>query len=186
MKISDALPQIRTGDVLLFRGRSLFAWLIKARTRSVYSHAGVVQRIRTNGHSRVWVVEALEPFGVRAFPLERYVALGEEIDWFVLDDPTIDPEKVADYAMDQVGKKYSVAGVWWSFSWVARAVQAVFRLHRVTRRLANAKSWFCSELVAAALRHAGFKSDEGLVPLETDPGAVARFTCLRRKGTLEI
>lgn len=185
MKLQDALPNIRTGDVLLFRGTSLFSWLIKLRTHSVYSHAGVVQKIRTNGHIRTWVIEALEPLGVRAFPIERDVAQGAKIDWFQLDDPAINPELVADYAMEQVGKFYEMAGLWWSFSWLARGLRRIFRFHRLTARLDNSDRWFCSELVAAALAHAGFKSDEGLVPIATDPGSVARFTCLRRKGTLE-
>ncbi len=185
MRLSDAIDQIRTGDVLLFRGTSFWSWLIKLRTKSVYSHAGIVQRVRTNGHSRVCIIESLEPFGVRLFPLERYVAQGEHIDWFQLDDKTINPEKVADYAMAQWGAAYALTGLWWSFTWMGQFLRRFNTFRKLSARLANRDQFFCSQLVAAALENAGFKPDEGLVPIETDPGAVARITCLKRQGTLE-
>jgi Permuted papain-like amidase enzyme, YaeF/YiiX, C92 family len=177
MKLSDSLPLIRTGDVFLFRGRSLFAYLIKLRTRSVYSHAGVAIRVKANGLERVCVLEALEPFGVRLFPIELYVDRGEEIDWFQVIDTTINREAVAAYALGQWGKRYAIRQLWWSFSRVARLVKKLWSPHP------DPDHFFCSQLVAEALRHAGFQADENLVPIETDPGAVARFTCLQRRGT---
>jgi hypothetical protein len=185
MKLAQVLPEIRTGDVLLFRGHSLFSYLIKVRTRSVYSHAGIVQRIRTNGHDRVWLIESLEPFGVRLYPLERYIAAGESIDWFQLTDQSINREKIADYAMQAVGDLYAIRGLLAHFTILGHFLSRLKFMAKLSARANRREKYFCSQLVAAALAHAGFHPDEGLVPIETDPGAVARFTCLQRRGALE-
>ncbi len=181
MKLDEALPQIKTGDVLLFRGRGLWSWMVKVRTKSVYTHAGVALRIKANGCERVSVLEALEPWGVRLHPLDQYVAAGESVDWYEVTDPAVNREKVASFALRQWGLRYAWRQLLWSFSrlaWLARRV-----LRRPLRDV-DPERWFCSELVAAALRHAGAQTDEDLVPIATAPGDVARFTCLRRRGTL--
>lgn len=180
MKLQDALPLIRTGDVLLFRGRSLFAWLIKLRTRSVYSHAGFAVRVRANCYERVCVLEALEPHGVRLYPLDSYVLAGDKIDWYQLTDASLNHESVASYALQKLGMRYSWRSLWWSFSRLAWLLKKVCRW----KSAPDPARFFCSELVADSLRHAGFDADEDLVPIETDPGAVARFTCLHRRGSL--
>src|SRR5262245_6218186 len=174
------LAPIRTGDVLLFRGTGLCAWLIKVRTRSVYSHAGIALRIQANGTEKLAVLEALEPLGVRLYPLEQYLKRGERIDWYQLNDPAIVREEVAAYALRQWGKPYALRTLWWSFSrlaWVLRKL-----LHG--RPATDPERFFCSQLVADALKHAGFRADEDVIPIETDPGAVGRFVCLQRRGEL--
>lgn len=184
MKLADALPAVKTGDVALFRGRSPFAWLVKLRTRSEYSHAGIFWRMKLNGSDRVVVIESLEPHGVRVFPLDRYVERGERIDWFALTDPAIDGERAAKFALQQWGAPYALRQLWWAFSRVAWVARLLFR-----RRPANVDPgrWFCSELVAAALLQAGYRPDpaDGVDPDTTAPGAVARFTCLQRRGELK-
>jgi hypothetical protein len=181
MKLSDALPDIKTGDVVLFSGRGLWSWLIQVRTRSVYTHAGVVLRLKANGHERVSVLEALEPGGVRLHPLDRYVEAGETVDWYEVTDPAVNREAVASFALKQWGKRYAWRQVFWSFSRLAWLVR---RLLGRPLRDVDPQRWFCSELVAAALAYAGCRTEEGIVPVETAPGDVARLTCLRRRGRL--
>ena len=185
LKFSEVSDQIKTGDILLFQGHGLFSWLIKLRTRSVYSHAGIVQRIKTNGHSRVWVIEALEPFGVRLFPLQRYLLNGDDIDWYQIVDPNVSGEKIADYAIEQVGDHYSFRGLFYGFTTFGRFLRSIAALHKASKLARwSPKNWFCSQLVAKAAANAGFKSDEGKVPIETGPGDLARYSFIRCRGKL--
>ena len=41
MRYSDARPNIKSGDLIAFRGRGLFPWLIRAVTRSAYDHVAI-------------------------------------------------------------------------------------------------------------------------------------------------
>jgi len=181
LKLKDVEPQIATGDVLLFRGTSLYARLIKLRTESQFSHAGVVYRMKINGHTRLCVFEALEPGGVRLYPLDMYVDAGEDIHWYQLNDLTIDREKVADFVQRQWGKRYAMKQIWWSFSRLAGLLRYLFRW-KLTE--AEKNQFFCSELVAAALAYAGYKTDDGLLPMTTSPGDLVLYPCLQRKGQL--
>jgi hypothetical protein len=181
MQLAEALPQIQTGDVLLFRGGSLFSWAIKLRTRSVYSHAGIAIRIKADGCTRVSVLEALEPGGVRLHPLDYYVEGGARCDWYALTDPAVNRDKVAAYALAQWGHPYAWRQLLWSFSRLAWLARLMFRGRLDT---AETGRFFCSHLVAAALAHGGYRPDEDLAPVATSPGDVARFVCLQRRGTL--
>lgn len=185
MKLASA--PIRNGDILLFEGRSLFARLIKLRTRSPFSHAGVALRIAADGTERLCILEALEPWGVRLYPLDRYLEQchrrGERVHWYSLE-AGINRDKVAGFTLSQWGKRY--ASVWqFLVSW-GRCTGLVRRLLGWTSTDTNTERFFCSELVAGALNAGGYQADaeDDLPPAATHPGAVALFRCLRRQGVL--
>ena len=189
MKFADVSSELRTGDVLLFRkSPSLFGRLIRWYSQSPYSHAGVILRIKVNGHDRIAVIESLEPDGVRLFPMEVYLReekyKGSLIDWYQIVDPTVDRERVAGYCLDQWGKRYSSA---WQFFWsFGRLFQRVRKRFALPANV-NPARYFCSQLVAAALEDAGYKPEsEWADATSTTPGEVALFPCLHRRGVLEV
>ena len=189
VKYDDVKDCLLTGDVLLFRqSPTLFGRLIRWYSQSPYSHAGIVLRIKVNGHDRVAVLESLEPWGVRIFPLERYLAqeksCGAIIDWYQVVDPAVNREKIAAYALDQWGKRYSSP---WQFIWSFGRLFTKIRERYELPANVNPGRYFCSQLVAAALEHAGYVPErEWADSADTTPGEVSLFPCLHRRGVLEV
>lgn len=191
MKLSDVQDNIQNGDVFLFEGRSWFARLIKARTRSIYSHAGCALWIGINGTKTLCVLEALEPHGVRLYPMDRYVAecaaKGVRVHWFELDpcgSENVNRDHVAAYVFKQLGKRYvSPWQFFVSWGWLTRWLRRL--LGKGVENL-DPERFFCSELVAAALRAGGYRPDpdEDVQPAATDPGSVSMFPCLQRRGVV--
>ncbi|MGE0760133.1 MAG: YiiX/YebB-like N1pC/P60 family cysteine hydrolase [Pirellulaceae bacterium] len=186
MRLSEA--PIANGDILLFEGRSWFAFGIKLRTRSQFSHAGVALWVNVDGTSRLCILEALEPWGVRLYPLDRYLdhchRKGERVHLYRLHE-SINRDKVAGFTLQQWGKRY--ASVWqFVLSWgrVTRFFRWLFG--RPLNVDTDPERFFCSELVAEALRAGGYvpSVEDDLAPCMTDPGAVALFPCLQRLGVL--
>lgn len=173
---------LRTGDVLLFRGTGLLSWIVKMRTKSVYTHAGFVYRMKCNGSERVCVVEALEPGGVRLYPLDVRLAQGAVVDWYALDQ-AVNGEHAAAFALKQWGKPYAWRQLFWAFSRMASLVRHLFKMSLTN---VQTRAYFCSELVATALADAGWRTDEPIDPDATSPGDVSRFSCLHRRGSLQL
>lgn len=183
MKLDEVRDLVQTGDIFLFRGRKWYSWLIRLRTLSVYSHVGVAYRLRVNGHHRLCIFEAVNGQGVRLHPLDVYLEecmrAGCQVDWYAVTDNGIDRERVAEFCLRNWAKRY--ASVWqfaWSWGLLARWLRKLLRRPAEMDR----ERFFCSKLVDAAYRYAGYKPDEAETPDETDPGAIARYTCLRRMG----
>jgi hypothetical protein len=66
----DARSEIRSGDILLCSGSSIFSTLIQKATNSIWSHVGFVMRL--DAIDRVMVLESVESIGVRTVPLSSY------------------------------------------------------------------------------------------------------------------
>ena len=64
-------PELRTGDLLLCSGTGWFSRMIQAATQSTWSHIAVIVRLEVI--DRIMVLESLEPVGVRAVPLTKYL-----------------------------------------------------------------------------------------------------------------
>lgn len=189
MRISSALAQIHTGDVLLFRrSPSLFGRLIRVWTQSPFSHVGVAIRIVVDGTQRLAILEALEGVGVRLHPLDRYLEEchrdGCKVDWYAVTDDSVDRLKVAGYALQHWGKRYASP---WQFAWSWGRLAAWVRRMRGLSVDTDPERYFCSELIAGALVYAGYRPDGDLAiePAETAPGDVALYTCLQRRGEIE-
>lgn len=67
----DVRKEIRSGDLLLCSGRSVFSQLIQKATRSVWSHVGFI--LRLDAIDRIMVLESVESIGVRSIPLSNYL-----------------------------------------------------------------------------------------------------------------
>jgi hypothetical protein len=64
-------PGIRSGDILLCSGSSVFSNLIQQVTQSIWSHVAFILRI--DAIDRIMVLESVESIGVRAVALSSYV-----------------------------------------------------------------------------------------------------------------
>lgn len=62
--------QVKSGDILLCSGSSVFSSLIQQATKSIWSHVAFILRLEVI--DRVMVLESVESIGVRAVPLSCY------------------------------------------------------------------------------------------------------------------
>lgn len=88
---------MQTGDLVLFRGRGPFAWLIRTWTRSAWDHCGVIWMVE----GEAMVLEARAIGGVSCHALRNRQA----------DGPTVMPTGRAvdlSRALPHLGDRYSV------------------------------------------------------------------------------
>ena len=71
LKYSDARSQIRSGDILMCAGKSMYSRLIKFATGSIWTHVAFI--LRLDAIDRIFVFESVETIGVRCVPLSFYV-----------------------------------------------------------------------------------------------------------------
>jgi len=150
----DVAPIIRTGDVLLFSGRTFLSYIIRIFTFSTVSHVGLALR----DEGGLWVVDSCEGKGVTkrllADEIKRWPG-----QWYFAEIATghrthYSRKSVAAGAQAMIGQQYG---------WIAIAVQAV--LHApVLRELAyfaGVDRWFprmlpfCSAAAAKLMRIGG-------------------------------
>jgi hypothetical protein len=117
MSYADLRPELRTGDLLLCSGTGWFSRMIQFATGSEWSHVAVVVRLEVI--DRVMLLESLEPVGVRAVPLTKYlrdydsqgnpypgkICFARHRDFEARATPD-GLEKLGHYAVDQLGYPY--------------------------------------------------------------------------------
>jgi hypothetical protein len=165
----------------------LVSWIISLHTRSVYSHVGIAYWLQANCSRRLAVFEATARYGIRLHPMDRYLeecqARRYSVDWYQLNGDLVDRERVAAYCRDQWGRPYaSLLQLVLSFGLLGRHARTVFRMNPDQ----DPGRYFCSELCASAFRNAGYHPPEGVEhdPALTDPGSVARYSCLTPRGMI--
>lgn len=183
MRLSDVEAQILPGDVFLFRGRLLHSRIIQRWTRSVYSHVGIAHRPTSCGMPSLDVLEAMEGRGVRTFPLRRYLERRKRIDWWTISDPRIDRCAVVRWLWDRRGNDYASPR---QFVRSFVTIPLLESLGLPTKVDANRP--FCSWIAAEALVAGGYRPEDADFhdPALAAPGDVALFTCLQRKGMIEL
>lgn len=182
MHYRTARQQIRSGDVLLFKGAGFWPRLIRWRTGSEFTHAALAVRC----FGRLALFEAHERRGVRLFPLSRYLQAGRRIHWFALDDRQVTSRaKIVAHCLAHWGNRYaSLRQFLRSWGWLSRWIAGRRRLPAD----ADPTRDFCSELVMAALIAAGLKAAQGAglpPPARTTPGDLAALSCLTDRGPLQ-
>lgn len=175
---------MRDCDVILLKGKSLFAKVIKPWTYSQYSHAGLILTAQIGGIESRCVIEALEPNGVRMYPLWRYLNDCRKdnigIDLFPVNVP-LDHDAVARFAFSTLGARYVTP---WqfveSFGNIYRWVKG--KLGGNTERNLNPDRFFCSEWVMDALEAGGLTLTRPAY--RTAPGFISGLPCFREKEAL--
>jgi hypothetical protein len=61
---------IKSGDLLLASGTSVFSQLIQHVTKSIWSHVAFI--LRVDSIDRIMVLDSIESIGVRTVPLSSY------------------------------------------------------------------------------------------------------------------
>lgn len=201
--------EYRTGDILLFCGTAFDSRIIRFGTRSSYSHAGIIfvwngpdetgassEGPSTQSLPRVYCLEARGAQGVRLCLLSKLIADRnyERIVYYRGVQLTDEQRnKAIGFAFQQLGKDYDHRGIrrfaFYLFMILVglrkRMKPNAKRRAKTARQVAKYRSddlWFCSELIAAAYKHAGLAialpadltSPEDLVHLGP-PGTTQRY-----------
>jgi hypothetical protein len=174
----DARSKIRSGDVLMYRGRSFSSRVIRFATGSPYSHAGIAAW----WHDRLMVMEAVGK-GVVVTPLSANVAgYHGNVEWFtaamLIDGGT--RERMLRFAQAELGKDY---GRWGA---ILLGIRLLFKRGVDARdRLRRARRLFCSHYVAQIYNVAGYDLQRGVSDRFMSPGDIARSPLLRRVAVLK-
>ena len=176
----DYRNEMRNGDVLLFRGTGLVSWMIQKRTKSPYSHAGIVAW----WNDRLMVLEAVG-HGVCAMPLSRNVKKYHGGVDYYRANVNIDSDtrkQMVVFAQEQLGKEYAHRQL---FRYAAMHLLGIpFSQHDQGAQGAAGK-YFCSHYVAEIYRRFGNDLDIELSDLHTSPKVLAESKKLDFIGTLK-
>lgn len=189
LKLSSVYDSIATGDMFLFRGRKAFSRMIKLWTRSPYSHVGIALRICIGGVDMLVVIEALEGRGVQLLPIEVVLRRDTAVEWFRLrprvGEYRLNRDKVASFAISHWGARYASPRQFFrSFTYCGRFIRRLLRLPIDEDK----GRFFCSELVAEALRKGGYAGEDlaQLKGSEMTPEDISRLMCLEKKGQVTL
>jgi uncharacterized protein YycO len=152
-------PRIRSGDILLCSGTSVFSQLIQTATQSVWSHVAFV--IRLDAINRIMVLESVETIGVRTVPLSSYVrnynGSGHGYPGRLLiarhaDFANVNIGQLSQQAVDLLGYPYdseAIAGI------AARIGLQQFNVQEPNPEALTGRAFICSEYVYACYRSVG-------------------------------
>ncbi len=181
----EAKARIQDGDVLMYSGRKLIAWLIRLITWSRYSHAGIAVKWndRYMAMESIWPMVILDPL---SYSVKRYKG---GVDWYSCNeenppDKQLDADKrlkMIKFAQKELGRPYPL-GKLISFLFL-------FLLKRKTTeedRLRRYDTEFtCSEYVARVYNYIGLDLMKYRADRFTSPKDIANSPLLKYRGTLK-
>ncbi|MBI5474232.1 MAG: hypothetical protein HY961_18000 [Ignavibacteriae bacterium] len=173
----EVRSQIRNGDVLMYKGRSLASRIIMFATRSRYSHAGLA--IWWN--SRLMTMEAVGK-GVIVQPLSRSVDHYDgRVTLFASRENISDEDRLrlVMFAQEELGKEY---GTWKA---IRLGLKILFQKDREKRdKLRRERQLFCSYYVAQAYNAIGKDLKKETSDRFMTPGDVAESPSLQKIAVL--
>lgn len=145
-------PQLQDGDLLFASGNYAFSRSIRQVTASVWSHVGLILRM----HERVLVLESIELVGVRLAPLSKYLSNYEKkqpYDGRLVvarrhDMTPLAAQQAISYGLDELTRPYNHDEV------INIVYRSLIKQKREVKPDAE-QGYLCSELIHAALQHAG-------------------------------
>ena len=175
----EVRSDIRTGDLIFFRGRGPLSRLIRKLSLSVYSHVGILAW--WSGH--LIVFQSRLPVGVEVLPARRVVTRYDgQVDWWSVRPEHaggLDRDRLLSIAVAELGKRYSFSGLFGA-GWRLLGGRIAGRRDSV----ALPESYFCSQFISACYRQAGLD----LAPEEgdacTSPGSIARAGRVEMRAVL--
>lgn len=175
---TDVRSRIRTGDVLLFQGKSLLSRIIQWGSKSVYSHAGFA----------AWWDDRLMVFqasgrGAEVLPVSSAVdAYDGQVDWYAVSDPWrahLDEDVMLTRAVNLLGRAYATRGL------IELAFRmAIGRFRDIPDPKAAPNEVFCSQYVSFCYREAGLDLVPGTNDPCTSPADLANSPYLSLQGVL--
>lgn len=137
MKYKEARPMIKSGDIIAFSHMDLASQVIRAATRSQYSHVGIAWSVA----GRLMILEAVNPM-IRIYPLSMLLPFY----WVSID---IDLNSSAEeFALSRVGERYSVS----------EAVLGFLGMNKADNK------WQCAEYVKSVLDAANYNLPGNATP----------------------
>ena len=173
---------IQSADVLLWRGRALWSWVIRWWTRSEYSHAGIAVWV----HGRPMAAESRECKGCRLLPLSAAIK-GADVDLFQVR-PEVSTRLKRGPAVQEAISHLGEAYGWRSILRIVltRLPFGALKWVPVLRHFVPHRFWspddyretggrmICSEYVARCYRLGGLDLVPNLRDPDTTPGDIAR------------
>lgn len=161
---------LKSGDLVFFRGYRLWSKIIQFRSRSKWSHVGIIVKIQ----DWTMVLEAIEGGGVRLVPFFVWTNWRGEIGIYKVNNAygkLLTNTVILEFGLPKCGQQYaSTRQFIRSFSCVWHWITKRFRLSSDIDK----ERWFCSELVSTLLQENGYPI--GKSPQELTPGDVSRLS----------
>ncbi len=169
--------EIKSGDVLMYQGRTLPSRIIRWATGSRYSHAGLAAW----WNSRLMVMEAVGR-GVVVSPIPQNIrSYHGRVEWFTSTEqiPDVQRLQMVEFAQRELGKEYAL---WRTLFFGIRALcqrdlQSKDKLRREERL-------FCFHYVAETYNAIGRDLKKGVGDRFMSPGDIAASPLLKRIGVL--
>lgn len=149
-KYESIRHQIRSGDILLCAGNSMFSKIIQRFTGSKWSHVGIIalwEEIES-----VMVLESVESIGVRTVPLSRYIKEYDG-DIAILRHDDFKHEmvnKMKRHAMSLMGHQYDASEI----ARIAARI-ALMSPHEKRDTPAHDNDYICTEYLDVCFKAAG-------------------------------
>lgn len=178
-RYADVRPHIRTGDILLFQGKSALSRFIRWGSDSTYSHAGMAAW----WGPRLVVFQSAGRRGIEVLPVSRAVYdYDGRVDWWSLTEEHhahLDRDRLVDVAITELGKPYATVGL-------AAVVwrMAIGRFRGTPDPKADPEAMFCSQYVSYCCRQAGLDLRPDTEDACTSPGDLATSGRLRLQAVL--
>ena len=157
-KYLECRPNIKTGDMILWKDNGPLGWLIRKFSKGDYNHVSLVVSIEEYDEliDRRFVLEANSPgIILRSLSNEIKDTKGES-HWYPLKDEFNDKRMdIGNWAFQRIGVKYDYIGLF----------RQIFG-----RISANTDRFFCSEFVYYAWKSVGIKMNEDNLGLAPRPG----------------
>lgn len=149
-------PNLKTGDLLFFSGDHWLSGLIRWRSRSAWSHVGMV--VRLEEINRVFLVESILETGVRMVPMSfvyknyggNNKAYEGRVAWArheTLTQDTYRTRKIKEFCLDHLTVQYDNAEYY----------RILWRTLVGSKEIFHDDKFTCAEYVLEAYRHAGIE-----------------------------
>jgi len=171
MKYLKYRSRMQNGDVIAFQGSDAGAKLICRSTKSIYSHVGLVVRIKDVSINRVFIAESVVPSGVSLVSLRRKIEnYPGRAWWFSLNiggDAKRKRKFIYKWAMSELGKRYDFELI----KYIAKNVLFKSAIPEATK-----EQYICSEYVATAFDEAHLLPKD--ISLNLTPEQIAKLPIL--------
>ena len=184
--------RLKTGDLLLCSGTSVFSELIQQATDSPWSHVALIVRLDDIG--RILLFESVESQGVRAVTLLRYLTDYDQQGraypgglavvrhrTLARDCSAQDIERMLQFAVDQFGSAYNRQQI---VRIAGRLLGHAMEPAASRPKAAQPREFICSEYVAACFAQAGVELQPRTHDLVT-PGDFADPEWVELVGVLQ-
>jgi hypothetical protein len=178
-KYEEVRLKIKNGDVIMYKGKSIFPKLIRWLTKSPYSHAGIA----VWWNERLMVMEAVMK-GVRVVPLSRNIYQHKgNVEWVSCKKEISEEDRLRMivFAQEELGKSY---GRWKA---VLFGLKVLFKRDLSKKdELRMENKLFCSQYVAQTYNSIGLDLKKNREDRFMSPGDIARSPLLEKRGEFKV